>query len=505
MDQNKKDNELMPDTDAEEISDAASVEETAEESAAQNSDGGDQDLKEELEQIRDMFQQELDKATSEAETGETDGDSEAGESLIQPLEDMDPANPHQDEDAEEAPKRICECCGESACSEDYGEDYPFCDACRELMKRYPLRISGIIMCIIMAALFVATVFVSADYAEGFMTVGQGASYYDKGKVTSALSVYYSYLSSADPDTVSKKALHDTIDAYVSNGYMSDAASLINTYYDEDALKLPWNKRYQKILDRTTILTESYYAIADIIEGPMTGEDYDYDEIMAQLDALKTANPKEEGKSEITEKYSEVFIEFYRYLVMNIHDESPETQLEQLKKVDELGEKDMEWAYLASYCALAARCSDEKLTREIFDRMLKNNAEDSGAYNAMAMYYRYLEKPDADKMLELSDQAKENAYSGDVSYLMTSAIAYLLKGDYETALDNMESYINTMGYSVQSCNLYALCGLAAGDDTVYDEMKKLLEDSGYEISDLVVQYKQGKMTIEEVITDKGGDI
>ena len=37
------------------------------------------------------------------------------------------------------------------------------------------------------------------------------------------------------------------------------------------------------------------------------------------------------------------------------------------------------------------------------------------------------------------------------------------------------------------------------------MKTLLENNGYEISDLVEQYKAKKITIEEVLSDKGGDI
>ena len=37
------------------------------------------------------------------------------------------------------------------------------------------------------------------------------------------------------------------------------------------------------------------------------------------------------------------------------------------------------------------------------------------------------------------------------------------------------------------------------------MKSVLETSGYEISEAVKQYKKDKITIQEILTDKEGDI
>ena len=41
--------------------------------------------------------------------------------------------------------------------------------------------------------------------------------------------------------------------------------------------------------------------------------------------------------------------------------------------------------------------------------------------------------------------------------------------------------------------------------IYDEMKSVLETAGYELSSIVVDYKDDKITIEEALTDMGGDI
>ena len=127
-----------------------------------------------------------------------------------------------------------------------------------------------------------------------------------------------------------------------------------------------------------------------------------------------------------------------------------------------------------------------------------------AYIAKASYYRFLETPDADKILEICAEAAKNSYGGDVSYKQYEAIAYLIKGEGALALEAIEEAISSV-YTVQSCNLYALCGLYNGNTDIYDEMKDVLEGAGYELSPLVEKYKKGKITIAEIIADNGGDI
>ena len=132
-------------------------------------------------------------------------------------------------------------------------------------------------------------------------------------------------------------------------------------------------------------------------------------------------------------------------------------------------------------------------------------EDFAAYLALASYYRYAETPDADKILEICKEAKANAYQGDYTYMPYMAIAYLFKGEGAVALETMEEYMTMSGYTVQTCNLFALCAAYNGNDEIYNEMKTVLETSGYELSVLVEKYKNDKITIEEALTDMGGDI
>lgn len=447
----------------------------------------EENLEKELEDIREMFQQELDKASVE-------------EAPIQELEDVNEAA--DDDEDEEEEVRLCECCGENKCSEDFGEDYPYCDECRNLMKKYPMRWSGILMSVLMAVVFFVTGVACVDYTDAFLSVADAAINYDSGKVMTGMTAYYSYVTSAKSDSISMKAVKDLLEGYSKTGYITDAASLVETVYTDAQLKLPWNKKYVKMLDNASVLTKTYYKVADVIKPVMAGEEYDYDEIMAALDALYETTPTEE---EGIEAYEPLFIEYYRYVVMSFHEDSLEDLLAQLKKVDEVNDKDMEWAYLANYCAVAARAGDLELVEELFERLIEINAEDGNAYTAKASYYRFIETPDADKMLEICEEAKANLPSGDLSYMPTMATAYLIKGEGKLALDTMTEYMSQSGYTVQTCNLYALCAAYNGDEDIYNDMKSILENSGYELSEVVEQYKNDELTIEEVLADKGGNI
>ena len=487
MDENKRDDLVSEETELETIEETVSAEDTAPEETS-----GENELETELEELRDMFQQELDKATAEAEN--------QTEQLIQELDE--PKEEELTEEAEEFTGRLCEICEANPCAEEYGEDYPYCEECRNAMKKYPMRASGILMTILMIGVFIASAVAGTDYLDSFMSISEYAAYYDTGKLMTALNGYYSYVSSADPSTISMKAVKDSIEGFIKTGYISDAAALIENVYSENELKLPWNKKYAKLTEEAATLTESYYAITDIITPVLNGEENDYDKVMADLDALYEATDDEGNPKEI----NAVFLEYYRFVAMSFMERTPEELLAQLEKTAETDkDENYLWVYLSNYAATAAKCGNLELTETLCNKMLDISKEDTNAYVALASYYRYTDVPDADKMLEICEDAKKNVASGDYGYMPTMAIAYLLKDEGAVALETMDEYMSMSGYTVQTCNLYALCALYNGNEEIYDEMKNILESSGYELSKAVEQYKKDKITIEEILTDKEGEI
>lgn len=485
MDENKKD-ELVPEEAVLETNEEAA----SEEGVTSEDVSGASELETELEELRDMFQKELDKATEEAEN--------LGDELIQ---ELDEATEEMPENEEEFTGRLCECCGERPCAEEFGEDYPYCEECRNLMKRYPLRWSGVVMTIVMVLAFCFSAYTCANYADSFMSISESAAYYDSGKIMTAINGYFSYLSKADPEKLSMKAVNDTVEGLSESGYLPDAAELILNLFTEDELKYFWNKRYAKVIEKSEILTKSYSEIVEVLNPVLQGESDDYDKAIEDLDALYNAVDENGNPKNI----APVFIEYYKYVVMSIFNKSSEEILSQLEKTAEVDNGDFSWAYLSGYCSVAAKCGNYELAEEIHNKMLSKNKEDVTAYTALATYYRYSETPDPDKMLELCEEAKKNASTGDYSYASTMAVAYLLKGENELALEAIESYMSMGNNNVQTYNLYALCALCNGDKTTYTSVKNLLSNNGYEISKFVEKYNKGKMTIEEVLTDKEGDI
>lgn len=487
MDELKKDGLLSEEERSEEITEEAYLpEEETDENGA---------LMEELENIRDMFQEELDRAS--AEDYDEDG------MLIQELESDED---YADEDEEEiAPEDLCQCCEKKIRFKEFDEDYPYCEDCRNAMKKYPIRKSGVLALLVSAILFVASIYVSYPYLNDAFAVAETSANYKSGYVMSALQDYFAYFNGGKTgEGISKRAFDEIIEGYNKLGYQTNGAQLIITYYTEDDLKKPWNKKYASVIKEATVLTETYEAVNAVTGEAFASKDIDYDKVLADLNALKEAKPIEEGKSQVTEKYNEVFIEYYKYVLMSIAEKPLTEQLEQLKYIDSIGEG-QEWIYLSNYCAIAARLGNEEEVNYSFDKLTEINKEDSTAYLFKANLYRYTETPDADKIIEVCDEAKAALGANDLSYKHPLAIAYLIKGEGTLALEEIEALFNAGNYTVQNCNLYALVGLYNGDKEIYSEMKELLAGYGYEISDLVTDYKNGKITIEEIIKDQGGDI
>ena len=103
----------------------------------------DDALKQELEGIRDLLQQELDHA----------GD----EPLIQALDEVQEEEPEDEEIPED---ELCKCCGERRRDTSFGEDYPYCSECRDVMKASGLRVPAVLMLLLTFILAGASLYFS---------------------------------------------------------------------------------------------------------------------------------------------------------------------------------------------------------------------------------------------------------------------------------------------------------------------------------------------------------
>lgn len=447
-----------------------------------------QQLAQELEEIREMFQEAIDNADAQQESGE----------IIQELEDVE--DEAQDEEVDSVKRPVCDCCGERPASDAYGEDYLYCDECRELMKRYPFRIGGIVAIVAMVAVFVLSVYFGGDNFEKSISILEAQELYGQSKMISTLNSLYSYISAEDQDSAKISKL--IIDSFCRAGYINDAKEYIEQLYSTQELEKLSNKKYKEIVDKTEIFIATQQATEEIVYSAFRGSEFDYDELAASLDEIKESYIDEEKQI----KYESALTDYYKAELMELSGKSYEQQLEVLKGI-EANDKDgfYEWMYLASLCRVASRMGDKELAEGYFERMVELNSEDMNAYKVYATYFRFLETPDASGMMQIAQQAADNAQSNDLSYYPITVVAYLLKGEGALAFDTMKEYMAASRYTVSDCNLYALCAAYCGDTETYETMKSTLEGAGYELSPLVEKYKNKEMTLAQVLADKGGNL
>lgn len=459
-------------------------------------------LYEELEQVRVLFEETLKQESEKAETGEeTDGE------LIQPLEDI------ENEASEEEGSVEADQLADLISQEDEGEK-----------RTAKIRKRGFLTCLIMAAAFFAAVFSSMTSVVdlnnpedvSFEYFVSGFEAYSENKIVSAVNNYSKYLTEVDgKDNISMTAVRQIIDSYDRMGAYSYAADVINQFYSEKELKLPWNGKYRKIIETNELYNLTYSEIQAIIQQNVTEDGYDFEKLISEVSALK------DSVGENGEKlYSDFIIDIYAFDFMTMADYDDEELYSFISEIDEKYGK-QENSHITSLCRYAAITGRKDVADECFERMMNINSQNTDIYSAYFNYYRFLDTPDTEKMKEITLEMAEicgtlanecGVYNMD--YLYNQAITYLLTNEGSLALESMEELYSAVNYygsyysgtfTTSTVNLYALAALYNGDTETYESAKAILENAGYEISGAVEKYKNGKMTIEEVLTDKGGDI
>lgn len=483
-------------------------EEKSNEPAADNAAQSDDALTQELENLRDTFQQELDKAMEESKNT-VDTEKETVDMLIQQLDDFDGDEKENDEEEEKvSPDDLCKCCGEKIRDTSFGDDYPYCSECRKLMLANPLNLLGIIAMIVMV--FVAGFSMSrlAVNVSSFDTLLTAEQSYKEGKYIDAASSYQSYLQSVDSSSgVSVKAVKNLADIYANLSYYSYAQQTVESYFPKARLKLSWNKKYSGYADLYSQMQAAQTSVTDNFEDVLNGGSFKYKDEIAKADKLI----KEAEKSEETNVFAVTYLEYAKYIVMSRNGDSLEKQLEQLKKVEESDNGKLPLLYLMDILNVYAKMGDTENAKVYYDKLVAINKQDSLAYTYYADTFRYCKEPDADKILAIADLAKENSSSSSFPYYdKTYAIAYLLKEDYKNADESMREYIQMLSSygsspSQADLNLYALCAFASGDTDTYNSIKQAFDQNSVEMSKLVTQFVKNKISITEALTDNGGEI
>ncbi|MGN1418118.1 MAG: tetratricopeptide repeat protein [Acutalibacteraceae bacterium] len=492
------DNEKLSFADTPEDSEQTQTQPESEAASAPEEQTSEEDaLNTELEQIRDMFQKELDNAKN----------SDNSDMLIQELDEIE-EEADEPEQKQPDPKDLCQCCGEKIRDTSFGDDYPYCSDCRELMKANPINSLGIIALIVM--IFIAGFSLSRAVVNvsSWNDLLDANISYTEGKYVDAASQYQAYLQSADTsDGISVNAVKNLSRIYASLSYYSYAQQTVDSYFPASRLKLPWNKEFSSYNDLYEQMQAAQTIVTDNFEDVLSGVDFDYEESLEKADKLIEENKKDENCG----KFTLAYLEYAKYIIMSSNGDSYEKQLEQLKKVEETDAGQLPLLYYTDILSVYSNMGDTENAKVYFDKLMEINKQDTYTYTYYANAFRFCDKPDADKMLEIAQEAAKNSSANTFPYYYkTYTVAYLLQEKYDEAYTNFELYLqNLQSYGgsagVADYNLYALCALAAGEEDTYNQIKTMFEDNGMEISSLIQKYEKGKLTMTEVLTDKGGEI
>lgn len=489
------------------LNEEASAEETAAEEAPaeDNSEAvtdtaetsPDENLNEELEGIRSKFQEILDET---AEAYLAGGDIQEVDNGEEPL---------TSEEEEISEDELCQCCGEKRRATEFGEDYPYCAECRKLMQHFPISAGGVLSLIFILVLTCVSIFYvfgsNATLIDSAITADSNEK---SGKIYSALESYSTALQSYVPDSsaLGSKAVPKKVAARYAKTYASllnynYAYSVVEQFFSEKDLK---NPAYKELADYS-VKNDCYSLIMETINTALQDEKNGADEINKLLEALKQ-----------DEKNDAFLIDYYEYIVIQYFGEKAEKQYEILTELEK--NYPDKWPVKYELCAICSKLGKADEAQKYLEEVIKHNSEDGAIYAYLADAYRFSETPDADKMLEVLE--KGFAADGDSGYSVTDlnrvkAVAFLLKGDYDSAYDAASAAYQTAysslsyGYSINNLSqclyTYQLCAHLKEDKDAYDSVTAILGYVGLDESKDIKKFVKGKQSLENILTNKEGDL
>ena len=491
----------------------------------------DEELKGELENIRDLLQKEID-AAEEAAKQDVTYEAPDGEVLIQSLEDMgleteDGEEAAEDDadisdDGDEADEFIdeedlCRCCGEKRRDVDFGEDYPYCADCREMMKHNPINPMGVLVTILVVLVAALSFGLMTTNINDYSSLADAQAAYDGGKLSTALVGYLGYMNEVDTEKPhSSSALRYGTELLTKLGYYDYALDYINRFYDDKDLSKPWNKTVAEDKEYNETLGNTLNYVSENLGDDMNAGEFD--KVIKALDKLIEENAEKPED----ERFNAVYLEYAKYFMMTNRGDDQQDILDQLLKVektdDELYGGKNSWMYLDYLLRQYSRLGDADSAKACFDRVMDINSQDVYAYVYYSDLFRFSvnEKSSEDELKASAEEIRKIAalcaetFEPEFSYPIyyrLYALSYLLSGEYDTALTNMETYLNEAGgnLSVSDFNLYALCAVAAEDNEKYEQIESNLQMQGYSLSKSVTKLAAGKGSVIKIITDNGGDI
>ena len=460
-------------------------------------------------------------------------DAEIVESETEDLEDI----------ADESER--CERCGKRRRDTSIAEDYEFCARCRGEMLVTPLKWQGFVAAVSAIIIAGIAVVVAAFTSVVALPVVEAKGFERDNRLSDALSSYYmaqdeagklnEQLNMENLFTIGTKTfvnqmlLTAKVQSPLSVGQMLGTA-----IKNEKSYKNLWLRKlkpYSEILTRFQNTQEAVQPIvADYQESDP--KDVPYDEMIAELEAMKTGAD--------AAKYEAYFIEYYKTYVAVLADKGPQVELDHMLAVKKLAPKET-WLFnlyiadcynrLEKYDDMIAVCDEivaenansvqayslkarVHCTRGEFDKAIavseqmdKYNPNNPAGFALAAEIYR--RKGDVEKAASICAEGLEKVPGGGTELYRQQAIVLLLKGDKKAAYEAANSAYNSAYYNqdttLELINTVALCASLAEETEMYEESINFLKENDVELADNVVQIIAGTKTLQDVFIGGKGDV
>lgn len=481
-----------------------------------------ENYRDEMDELVRIFKEELDKAREEAED-EEEFDVDSIE-----IEGYDPKSVSLDEKRKVLVDfdNNCECCGERPRGTKKNPDSVFCEECEAILEKYPYDWKGLVSVIVVLGVLILGLINFAIDTPAFSYMKNGDKQFKANNIYSAVSDYD--MAEACIEEGVRTDYKKLYAKQILAGYKAaDMEVVMNAlpYFDEDTLKRIAFKDIAGIDEEIKVMQATMMVIQQHIETFSADE---YDKIIAALDSLSGKKIYEKNGAfydEMNTEYTpdgtekvyicdESWLNIYKYAAAQANGKDDAVMIEYLEKSLGYTEYvDRIWTTVLASAYVGTEQFDK--AEALVEEIKTSNNEGVDDNLIMSMLYRYRDK-DYQRAVDTCVEGLNSLAALEDGYNLVAEIGYTLSmqktlnlimlGKYTEAYESAEECCTYQMDSIgttdsQSRDLWAILALATQNNEKYKEFESEIKESGeygVPFSKDVTDYKDGKITLEEIV-------